>query len=81
MAPKNIRECSVFCSCCDSYLICLLGLSDARFWTPYSLILHTFLDVPVCKSVEPVVYGVGKGEMVDVFCDVVSNPQSYNFEV
>lgn len=36
--------------------------------------------VPVCSSVEPVVYGVGKGEMVDVFCDVVSNPQSYNFE-
>ena len=37
--------------------------------------------MPVCKSIEPVVYGVGKGEMVDVFCDVVSNPQSYNFEV
>ena len=44
-------------------------------------ISHPIPDVPVCSSVEPVVYGVGKGEMVDVFCDVVSNPQSYNFEV
>ena len=41
---------------------------------------HPLADVPVCSSAEPVVYGVGKGEMVDVFCDVVSNPQSYNFE-
>ncbi len=37
-------------------------------------------DVPVCSSAEPVVYGVGKGEMVDVFCDVVANPASFNFQ-
>ena len=74
-ATREIRHrlyCSVFCSCCDSHLI--------SFWVRV-LTLRTFLDVPVCKSIEPVVYGVGKGEMVDVFCDVVSNPQSYNFEV
>ena len=69
---KSITYCLVFCSCCDGYLISFL----VRVLT-----FHTFLDVPVCKSIEPVVYGVGKGEMVDVFCDVVSNPQSYNFEV
>ena len=68
----HILYCLVFCSCCDGYLISFL----VRVLT-----FHTFLDVPVCKSIEPVVYGVGKGEMVDVFCDVVSNPQSYNFEV
>ena len=28
---------------------------------------------------EPVVYGVGKGEMVDVYCDVVANPGSLKF--
>ena len=31
-------------------------------------------DVPVCRNAEPVVLGVGNGEMVDVFCDVVANP-------
>lgn len=36
--------------------------------------------MPVCSNDEPVVYGVGKGEMVDVFCDVVSNPSTFNFE-
>lgn len=42
-----------------------------------------FLDVkyvPVCAHSEPIVYGVGKGEMVDVFCDIVANPTSYNFQ-
>jgi hypothetical protein len=34
----------------------------------------------VCTKSEPVVYGVGKGEMVDVLCDVVANPSSFNFE-
>ena len=28
---------------------------------------------------EPIVYGVGKGEMLDVFCDVVANPQKLEF--
>ena len=27
------------------------------------------------------VYGVGKEEMVDVFCDVVANPPSFDFQV
>lgn len=36
-------------------------------------------DVPVCKSSEPVVHGVGKGEMVDVLCDVVANPNVDGF--
>ena len=31
-------------------------------------------DVPVCRNADPVVLGVGNGEMVDVFCDVVANP-------
>ena len=31
-------------------------------------------DVPVCLNSEPIVHGVGKGEMVDVICDVVANP-------
>ena len=35
--------------------------------------------MPVCSSPDPVVYGVGKGEMVDVFCDVVSNPSAADF--
>ena len=30
--------------------------------------------MPVCSNSEPVVHGVGKGEMVDVICDVVANP-------
>jgi len=30
--------------------------------------------VPVCRNADPVVLGVGNGEMVDVFCDVVANP-------
>ena len=57
--------------------------SAPMIWNPChaTYISHPIPDVPVCSSVEPVVYGVGKGEMVDVFCDVVSNPQSYNFEV
>ena len=33
-----------------------------------------FADVPVCKSKGPVVHGVGKGEMVDVLCQVTANP-------
>ena len=31
--------------------------------------------MPVCRNAEPVVLGVGNGEMVDVFCDVVANPK------
>ena len=38
-----------------------------------------FSDVPVCKTSEPVVLGVGKGEMVDVLCDVVANPNVDGF--
>ena len=37
-------------------------------------ILNHFSDVPVCSNSEPIVHGVGKGEMVDVICDVVANP-------
>ena len=33
-----------------------------------------FSDVPVCNNADPIVLGVGNGEMVDVFCDVVANP-------
>ena len=36
--------------------------------------MNYFSDVPVCSNSEPVVHGVGKGEMVDVICDVVANP-------
>ena len=36
--------------------------------------LYLFSDVPVCRNADPVVLGVGNGEMVDVFCDVVANP-------
>ena len=39
------------------------------------LFLESFIsDVPVCRNADPVVLGVGNGEMVDVFCDVVANP-------
>ena len=37
-------------------------------------------DVPVCKNSDPVVHGVGKGEMVEVLCDVVANPNVDNFQ-
>lgn len=33
----------------------------------------------MCKNSEPVVHGVGKGEMVDVLCDVVANPNVEGF--
>jgi len=36
-------------------------------------------DKPVCALSEPAVYGVGKGEVVDVYCDVTANPPSYDF--
>lgn len=42
-------------------------------------IFSCFSDVPVCKNGEPVVHGVGKGEMVDVYCDVVANPNVEGF--
>ncbi len=41
--------------------------------------LSVSADAPVCAQAEPVVYGVGKGEMVDIFCDVVANPATFNF--
>ena len=44
---------------------------DARFGLCYN---NEFADVPVCKSKGPVVHGVGKGEMVDVLCQVTANP-------
>jgi hypothetical protein len=33
----------------------------------------------VCQNKEPVVYGVGKGEMVDVVCGINANPTEVNF--
>ncbi len=36
-------------------------------------------DAPVCSLSEPVVYGVGMGEMMDIFCDVVANPYTLEF--
>ena len=38
--------------------------------------LSSFSDVPVCKNKGPVVHGVGKGEMLDVVCEVTANPVS-----
>jgi hypothetical protein len=42
-------------------------------------ILISSSDVPVCQHKEPIVYGVGKGEMVDVICGVVANPSDVTF--
>ena len=42
-----------------------------------------YLDVkfvPVCKNKGPIVHGVGKGEMVDVICEVVANPSKVQFQ-
>ena len=38
-----------------------------------------FSDVPVCHNKEPIVHGVGKGEMVDIVCNVNANPSVVNF--
>jgi hypothetical protein len=44
--------------------------------------LHLFiyyLDVPVCKSVQPRIYGVSKRELVNVLCEVEANPPDVRF--
>ena len=33
----------------------------------------------MCQHKEPIVHGVGKGEMVDVICGVVANPSDLTF--
>jgi hypothetical protein len=38
-----------------------------------------FLDVPVCKSVQPRIYGVSKRELVNVLCEVEANPPDVRF--
>ena len=54
-----------------------------KLWSSFTLCPLTqsyktssFSDVPVCKNKGPVVHGVGKGEMLDVVCEVTANPVS-----
>ena len=41
--------------------------------------MYLYLDVPVCKSVQPMIYGVSKRELVNVLCEVEANPADVEF--
>jgi hypothetical protein len=41
--------------------------------------LFPVVDVPVCKSVQPRIYGVSKRELVNVLCEVEANPPDVRF--
>jgi hypothetical protein len=36
--------------------------------------------VPVCKSQQPMIYGVSKRELVNVLCEVEANPVDVEFK-
>ena len=38
------------------------------------------LDVPVCKTPKPKIYGVSKRELVNVLCQVEANPPEVEFK-
>ncbi len=47
---------------------------------PPVLTLLWFVDVPVCKSQQPMIYGVSKRELVNVLCEVEANPVDVEFK-
>ncbi len=47
---------------------------------PYTIcMVLSVVDVPVCKSVQPRIYGVSKRELVNVLCEVEANPPDVRF--
>jgi len=77
---SNAVELNIMCKKNELYKYRETNFTGAQHCILLTLLFHfQFSDKPVCKMEQKRVYGVAKGEQVEIECTLTSHPKADNF--